>query len=77
MAQGAGERAKVDVALSITGIAGPGGGSPEKPVGTVFIACTTPQETTVEKHLFAGSRERIQERSAHAALVLLWRKSAL
>jgi nicotinamide-nucleotide amidase len=77
MAKGARERAKVDVALSITGIAGPGGGSPEKPVGTVFIACATPQGTTVEKHLFAGSRERIQEGSAHAALVLLWRKAAL
>lgn len=73
MAEGACSRAHVDVALAITGIAGPSGGSPEKPVGTVFIACAVCEQSTVEKHLFRGTREQIQEKSAHAALVLLWR----
>lgn len=73
MAAGARERAKVDIALAVTGIAGPSGGSPEKPVGTVFIACSTGAQTTVDKHLFHGDREQIQERSAQAALRLLWR----
>lgn len=73
MAGGARKEAGVDIAVAITGIAGPTGGSPEKPVGTVFIACSTSVDTYVEKHLFAGSRGIIQTRSAHAALVLLWR----
>jgi len=74
MAEGARKQARVDVALAITGVAGPSGGSPEKPVGTVFIACSTPRQTRVEEHLFGGARAAIQEHSAHAALVLLWRQ---
>lgn len=73
MAEGAARQAGSQVALAITGIAGPTGGSPEKPVGTVFIACTVGGAVRVEQHLFGGDRARIQERSAHAALVLLWR----
>ena len=73
MAEGTRSESNVDVTLAITGIAGPTGGSPEKPVGTVFIACATPERTVVEKHLFDGSREHIQESAAQAALVLLWR----
>ncbi len=73
MARGACLNAGADVALAITGIAGPTGGSREKPVGTVFIACATPEKVIVERHLFGGEREYIQESSAQAALVLLWR----
>lgn len=73
MAEGARLQAGVNVALAITGIAGPTGGTPEKPVGTVFISCATPEETLVEKHFFRGSREVIQESAAQTALVLLWR----
>ena len=73
MAAGARERAKADAALAITGIAGPSGGSPEKPVGTVFVASATREQTAVEKHLFVGERRQIQEKSAQAALRLLWR----
>lgn len=73
MAEGALKQAKVNVALAITGIAGPTGGSPDKPVGTVFVACSTLSHTQVEKHLFGGSREAVQEQSSQAALVLLWR----
>lgn len=73
MAEGARKQAKVDVAVAVTGTAGPTGGSPTKPVGTVFIACSTARQTQVEKHLFPGTRDMVQERSAQAALVLLWR----
>jgi nicotinamide-nucleotide amidase len=73
MAQGLREEAGVDVALAITGIAGPAGGTEEKPVGTVFIACATPNRCEVEKYGFSGNRELIQERAAQAALLLLWR----
>jgi PncC family amidohydrolase len=74
MARGARDRAGGDVALAITGIAGPTGGSPEKPVGTVFIACTSRHGTVVNERHFTGNRQQIQEKSAHAALVLLWRQ---
>jgi nicotinamide-nucleotide amidase len=74
MARGARERAGVDAALAITGIAGPTGGSPEKPVGTVFIACADARGCEVEKKLFGGGRDQVRERAAHAALVLLWRR---
>ncbi len=73
MAQGVGGQAQVEVSLAVTGIAGPTGGTEGKPVGTVYIACTTPKRSEVEKHLFAGNRELIQERAAQAALILLWR----
>jgi nicotinamide-nucleotide amidase len=73
MAQGVRRQAGVDMALSVTGIAGPTGGSPQKPVGTVFIGCATPAGTVVEQHLFSGNREHVQECAAQAALALLWR----
>lgn len=73
MAEGMRKQAGVDIALAVTGIAGPAGGSPEKPVGTVFIACASQRGTSVEKHLFRGDRERVQECAAHGALVHLWR----
>lgn len=73
MAHGGRARAGVDVAVAITGIAGPSGGTPEKPVGTVFIACATPQRSVVECHHFSGDRTHIREKAAQAALVLLWR----
>lgn len=73
MARGARTRAPVDIALAVTGIAGPTGGSPQKPVGTVFMACAFPDDCTVEQHLFHGDRDTIQQMAAHAALVLLWK----
>jgi len=73
MAKGIRSQARVEVALAITGIAGPTGGTEEKPVGTVYIACVTPKHSKVEKHQFTGNRELIQERAAQAALMLLWR----
>lgn len=76
MAEGMLGRAGVDLALAVTGIAGPDGGTPGKPVGTVFIACASPGGTNVRKHLFRGDRERIRASATHAALVLLWRNLA-
>lgn len=73
MAEGARKEAGADVAVAVTGIAGPTGGSPEKPVGTVFIACATGLGNVAEKHVFYGNRGRVQESAAQAALSLLWR----
>ena len=56
MALGAARAAKADVALSSTGIAGPGGGTPEKPVGLIYVGCTVGKRTRVEKCLFTGNR---------------------
>lgn len=70
MAQGALRLAEADVALSVTGIAGPGGGSVEKPVGLVYIGCSVRGNVVVEKHIFAGDRLQVREQSVNAALVL-------
>ena len=60
-----------DLSIATTGIAGPEGGTPEKPVGTVFIALASPDGCQVVQHCFAGSRETVRESSAEAALLLL------
>lgn len=72
MAEGARKLLHTDWALSITGIAGPGGGSPEKPVGLVYTACAGPSQTVVQKHQFRGIREFIRQRSVMASLTQLW-----
>jgi PncC family amidohydrolase len=74
MVEGALQRSSAQIALAVTGIAGPTGGSQEKPVGLVFIGCADHRGTVVKEHLFAGNREQIQNKAAHAALVLLWRR---
>lgn len=67
MASGARTLAKVDYALSVTGIAGPDGGSPDKPVGTVCFGWATPTETRGETQHFSGDRQQVREQSvAHA-----------
>ena len=59
-----------DVGIAITGIMGPGGGSPEKPVGTVFIAVSNESGEIVKESHFKGTREEIKEASVNAALRL-------
>jgi nicotinamide-nucleotide amidase len=63
----------VDAALAVTGIAGPTGGSPEKPVGTVWLAARLGPEERALKRIFPGDRGEIRARSAQAALDLLRR----
>jgi nicotinamide-nucleotide amidase len=73
MASGARAATGADIAVGITGIAGPGGGTPAKPVGLVYIASSSKDEESSEEYRFAGSRLDIKERSAQAALVMLRR----
>jgi len=73
MAKGAQAEAKADVAVSVTGIAGPGGGSPEKPVGLVYIGCAVGNKVFVNKYNFSGSRNKIRESSVVAALSMIRR----
>jgi nicotinamide-nucleotide amidase len=68
MALGLAQSLKVDVAISITGLAGPSGGTPEKPVGTVCIAYSNRGKTSAAKYRFFGDREQLKNRFAQAAL---------
>lgn len=75
MAEGALQRAGVDHSLAVTGIAGPGGGTPEKPAGTVFIAQAARNHSTfVRRFTFALDRLSFKERTARMALELLRRR---
>lgn len=76
MAIGLRKQSQADYTLSITGIAGPTGGSPEKPVGFVCFGITTPQETFSTSFQFPGDREIIRRRSVTSSLYLL-RKALL
>lgn len=71
MAEGGAKAAKADASLSVTGIAGPDGGSDEKPVGLVYIGCHVKGKTVVERNIFSGSRREVREQSVAAALKLL------
>jgi nicotinamide-nucleotide amidase len=73
MAAGAQQRFGVAAALAVTGIAGPGGGSEEKPVGMVWVAARVGNASRALKRLFPGERAEIRARSAQAALDLLRR----
>jgi nicotinamide-nucleotide amidase len=74
MAEGMLERSGADYAISITGVAGPTGGTEEKPVGTVYIGLAAKdRETLVQRFTFGGDREIIRERTATKALEVLWR----
>ena len=71
MARGAADAAGVDVAVAVTGIAGPDGGTAEKPVGLVYMGCFCKGELCVEKHIFAGDRAQVRAQSVQTALQLL------
>ena len=71
MAEGGAKAAKADACLSVTGIAGPDGGTAEKPVGLVYIGCHVNGNTVVERNVFSGTRREVREQSVLAALKLL------
>lgn len=76
MAVSGAKKAGTKVAVSVTGVAGPDGGTEETPVGTVYIGCVVNNETFVEKYHFNGNREYVRESAAIRALNLV-RKSIL
>jgi PncC family amidohydrolase len=73
MARGARAVLRADVGLSVTGIAGPGGGTTEKPVGLTVLAVSTPAGEWIERHVWNGDRQANKQASAEAALRLLLR----
>jgi nicotinamide-nucleotide amidase len=76
MAAGARDRTGAEVALAITGIAGPGGGSEAKPVGTVWLAMSAGGKTSSLKRIFVGDRGEIRHRAVQFALDMLRRELA-
>ena len=71
MAKGVAHLTRSDVSVAVTGIAGPDGGTEEKPVGLVYIACSVKGKVTVEKYQFTGNRAKVREAAVSAALTLL------
>lgn len=71
MVRGAALVSKADVTVSVTGIAGPGGGTEEKPVGLVYMACSVCGRVTVKKCQFDGNRAKIRENTVAVALSLM------
>ena len=71
MAEGAREKAGASFALATTGIAGPGGGTPQKPVGTAYVALAGGGETIVRHLFFPTDRETFKQLATQMALNLL------
>lgn len=73
MAEGIARRLGADVSVAVTGVAGPGGGTDQKPVGTVWLAVSGPSGVNSEHMTFVGDRHAVRERAAQAALALVLR----
>ncbi|MBA4421336.1 MAG: competence protein ComA [Anaerolinea sp.] len=71
MARGVRQALAADIGMSVTGIAGPGGGLPLKPVGTVWVGLSTPSGERAVRLLFEGSRLQVKKQAAEQALLLL------
>ena len=71
MAEGVRRLMKADLAVSVTGVAGPGGGTPEKPVGLVWFGLASADGVRTEKALFAGGREEVRAKAVLHALGML------
>ncbi len=74
MAQGAQKKFGADLGVAITGIAGPGGGTKEKPVGLVYVALAEGRRVQFKRFLFSGGRAKIRAQAAKKALALIRRK---
>ena len=72
MAEGAAKAAGADVAVAVTGIAGPGGGTEEKPVGLVYVGCFFQGKTIVKRCFFGGGRSGIRHSTVEEALKILY-----
>ncbi len=72
MAEGAARAAGTEAAIAVTGIAGPGGGTEEKPVGLVYIGCTVGGKTIVKRSFYGGDRTAIRQAAAREALDILY-----
>lgn len=71
MARGAAVESDSDIAVAVTGLAGPGGGTKERPVGLVYISCYAKEKTVVKEYHFNGNRESVREQAVIAALDLV------
>lgn len=71
MAEGVRRAIGSDLALSVTGIAGPDGGTTEKPVGTVFMAVVDQRDCQVERFLFSGDRSQVRQQAVDQAIIML------
>ena len=74
MAKGVMKRAGSDVGVSVTGIAGPGGGNAEKPVGLCYIGLSGEKGTECRRYNFGQGRRRVKDRAAKTALYLVWKR---
>ena len=71
MVEGALRHSRAQVAVAVTGVAGPGGGSPDKPVGTVWFGWATPEGLITDKRCFDGDRQHVREATVQHALLRL------
>jgi PncC family amidohydrolase len=71
MAEGVSRLMGTELAVAVTGIAGPSGGTPDKPVGLVYLATAIDGAVTASRHVFPGGRSEIRTRAVQAALVRL------
>ena len=74
LAEGIRGRSGTTIGVGVTGIAGPGGGSAEKPVGTIHIAVASPAETQHRQFFFPGDREKIRWQTSQTALDMVRRE---
>lgn len=77
MAEGLRERSGADIALATTGIAGPGGGTKEKPVGLVYVACASKHGTRVEKLSLTGTRQQVRAQTVRHALEMAYKAAMM
>ncbi len=75
MASGVRTALNCDIAVSVTGLAGPGGDDFGNPVGTVYIGYATEKEAFAQKHIFSGSRDEVRIRAIECALKLILAKN--